>query len=108
VSSVTVATTAKALGDPELLHTLEIFEVAPRVAAQGIVVHPEAFVTGVADGTVTVLGRDEPLGPFDAIVLSTGAVGRELPEDALAAGDCVAPRGIWSATTDAGRIARTI
>jgi 2,4-dienoyl-CoA reductase-like NADH-dependent reductase (Old Yellow Enzyme family) len=105
VTKVTVATTAKALGDPELFLTLEIFEVGPRVAAAGIEVLPEAIVLSVDGAMATVLGRGE-IGPFDAMVLSTGAVGRDLGEDDLAAGDCVAPRGIWAAVMDAGRVAR--
>lgn len=108
VTAVTVTTTAPALGHPDLLHTLEIFEVGPRVAAAGVTVRPETFVLAVADGSADLLGG-ERLGPFDAIVLSTGTVAPALADDdALAVGDCVAPRGIWAATNDAARVARRL
>jgi len=107
VTHVTVATTASALGDPALLHTLEIFEVAPRLAAAGVVTVPGAIVLSVDHGHAELLGGSR-LGPFDAIVMSTGTVAPELDDEALAVGDCVAPRGFWSATTDAARLARSI
>lgn len=107
VTKVTVATTAKALGDPDLFMTLEIFEIGPRVAAKGIEVIPEAIVLSVEGGKAMLLGRGE-IGPFDAIVLSTGTSAPELDEDALAVGDCVAPRNVWAATMDAGRTARAL
>jgi len=107
VGAVTVVTTSAALGAPQLLHTLEIFEVGPRLAAAGIAVRPGTFVAAVAEGCVELVGG-ERLGPFDTIVLSTGTVAPELGEVAFAAGDCVAPRGFWSATTDATRVAGSI
>ena len=45
----------------------------------------------------------ERSGPFDAIVLSTGTAARDARR-AAAVGDCVAPRGLWSATSDAARL----
>jgi hypothetical protein len=50
----------------------------------------------------------ESIGPFDQIVLSTGTTARPVPEGALAIGDCVAPRGMWAATSDAARLARRL
>ena len=107
ITKVTVATTAKALGDPDLFLTLEIFEIGPRLAGKGIEVIPDAIVLGVEGGLATLLGRGE-IGPYDAIVLSTGTAAPELGEDDLAVGDCVAPRNIWAATMDAGRVARAL
>jgi hypothetical protein len=37
-------------------------------------------------------------------VLSTGTAARSVPDEALAVGDCIAPRGLWSATSDAARL----
>lgn len=107
VTEITVATSAAALGHPDLLHTLELFEVAPRVAAAGIVVHAQTFVLSVSGGHAE-LHDGRRLGPFDAVVLATGTAAPDLGEDVLAVGDCVAPRGVWAATTDAGRVARAI
>ena len=107
VTKVTVATTAKALGDPDLFMTLEIFEIGPRLAGKGIEVIPDAIALSVENGKANLLGRGE-IGPYDAIVLSTGTTAPILGDDDLAAGDCVAPRNIWAATMDAGRIARAL
>ncbi|MBK6598124.1 MAG: NAD(P)-binding protein [Proteobacteria bacterium] len=41
---------------------------------------------------------------FELVILSTGTAARAVPEDALAVGDCVAPRGLWAATSDAARV----
>lgn len=51
-----------------------------------------------------VLADRSRLGPFEAILLSTGTAANAYPEDAAAVGDCVAPRGLWSATSDAARL----
>jgi hypothetical protein len=107
VTAVTVVTTSAALGDPQLLHTLEIFEVTPRLASAGVSIHPGTFVMSVSDGCADLAGGGR-LGSFDAIVMSTGTVAPELDDDLIAIGDCVAPRGFWAATTDAARVARTI
>jgi hypothetical protein len=65
------------------------------------------LVDSVADGVATLRGGGT-LGPFDAIVMATGTRARTIPDDALAVGDCVAPRTIWAATRDAAVLARTI
>ncbi len=41
---------------------------------------------------------------FELVILATGTAARAVPEGAFAVGDCVAPRGLWSATSDAARI----
>ena len=53
------------------------------------------------------LTNGDNLGPFDSIILSTGTEANQWPADALAVGDCVAPRGVWAATFDAAKLART-
>ncbi len=137
VTSVTVVTTLPGLGVPELNYSLETALVGARVAAAGITVRAGAFVERVdraggdgraagSGGSVQLLGGGS-LGPFDAIVLSTGASSPELAETVAtlrapgaeahppqgspaiwAIGDAVAPRGFWAATSDGNRVAREI
>lgn len=107
VSAVTVVTSDANLGLAELAITYEDADVLQRVKRAGIAVQTGRTVDRV-DGGMVVLTGGERLGPFDSIVLSTGALPRDVPEDARAIGDCVAPRTIWAATTDAARLARTI
>jgi 2,4-dienoyl-CoA reductase (NADPH2) len=126
VTSVTVVTTLPGLGAPELMYSLELGPVTQRIRAAGIVVRTEALVERVDGGRAQLLDG-ELLGPFDTIVLSTGAAAPELP-DAVATlrapyseehppqgtppvwaiGDAVAPRGFWAATSDGNRIARLL
>ncbi|MSO66026.1 MAG: hypothetical protein EXQ85_09595 [Alphaproteobacteria bacterium] len=105
VTALTVVTSEAMLGAPDLAFTFEEGDVQARLGASGITVHAGKLVERIAGGTVTLVGGGT-LGPFDAIVLSTGTLPRAIPEDALAVGDCVAPRGIWGATFDAAQVAR--
>ena len=107
VSAVTVTTPERSLGEAALTLTWEIKSVSARIRAAGIGVLSETQVQEV-QGNKAVLTNGETIGPYDAIVLSTGTIANETPEGALAIGDCVAPRGIWAATSDAARLARTI
>jgi hypothetical protein len=107
VCTLTVATSFPGLGDPELAHSLELGAVTRRVRGLGLEVHPEALVERVEDDWVGLLGGGR-LGPFDDIVLSTGSASPDLPANALAIGDAVAPRGLWAAATDAVQLARTL
>lgn len=107
VSAVTVTTPERSLGEAALTLTWEIKTVTPRLRDKGVKVLTETLVSEVDGGYVT-LSDDERLGPFDAIVINTGTVANAPDEGALAVGDCVAPRGIWAATTDAAKLARTI
>jgi 2,4-dienoyl-CoA reductase (NADPH2) len=107
VDSVTLVTTAAAPGDPDLLFTNELRPALERLAALDVEVHPGAFVAAVADGRAQLVGGGE-LGPFDAIVLSTGTLAEPLPDGTLAVGDCVTPRGWWAATHDAALLARAL
>ena len=132
VTSVTVATPLPALGSPELMYSLELMLVAARLREAGIEVRAEVLVErveregGGAGGTAHLLGGGA-LGPFDSIVLSTGASSPELPESVAtlrapgaeahpptgsppvwAIGDAVAPRGFWAATSDGNRVAREL
>ena len=126
VSSVTVATPLPGLGAPELMYSLELMPVTQRIRAAGIDVRSEALVERIEGGTAHLLGGGQ-LGPFDTIVLSTGAAAPELPDTVAtlrapyaeehppqgsppvwAIGDAVAPRGFWAATSDGNRIARLL
>lgn len=107
VSAVTVTTSETALGAPDLDLYVESSDVAARIRGAGITVHPNTLVESVIDGVATLHGGDT-LGPFDAVVMATGTRARAVPDDALAVGDCIAPRSIWAATRDAAVLARTI
>ncbi|MDA1059973.1 MAG: NAD(P)-binding protein [Proteobacteria bacterium] len=107
VSAVTVVTPLAHPALPELLFTVEIGEVSARLNRAGIEIIPGASVINVADGAAT-LSSGRALGPFDAVVLSTGTMPRAVPMDSLAVGDCVAPRGFWAAVDDADRLASAI
>jgi 2,4-dienoyl-CoA reductase-like NADH-dependent reductase (Old Yellow Enzyme family) len=107
VTSVEVATSEASLGGAELDLYFETLDVAARVRAEGITVHGSVLVDSVTDGVATLSGGGT-LGPFDAIVMATGTTARAVPDDALAIGDCVAPRSIWAATRDATVLARRL
>lgn len=107
VTSVTVATVEPAVGARDLAATWEGPIVARRLQTAGVRILPNLGIDRVEENG-TAFSGSEPIGSFDAIVLSTGVEAGAVPEGAFAAGDCVAPRGIWAATTDAARIARMI
>jgi NADPH-dependent 2,4-dienoyl-CoA reductase/sulfur reductase-like enzyme len=99
VASLTVLTDRAALGLPDLQFTLEAPWVAARLRAAGVTLRTGTLVARIeAPEVVTTAG--ERLGPFDAIVLSTGTAAAAIPEGTIAAGDCVTPRGIWAAVTE--------
>ena len=107
IRAVTVTTSDPALGSGELSITQEDADVQKRLRASGIRVAGNSLVERV-DGTTAMLVGGGTLGPFDAIVLSTGSLPRNVPAGAHAIGDCLSPRGFWAATTDAARLARTL
>lgn len=108
VTHVTVTTPERSLGEAALSLTWEIKSVLPRVRNnESITVVTETNVNEVA-GSKAILANGETIGPFDAIIMNTGTVANAVPDDALAVGDCVAPRGIWAATSDAAKLARTL
>ena len=104
ISEITVTTTDRLLGEPDLLYTLEISEVAQRLQTLDIEVHTETLVDSVDGDHITTMSGTK-LGPFDSIVLATGAAARSTPSEDLAIGDCVTPRGFWGANNDAIRLA---
>ena len=106
VTSLTVATVESAVGARDLATTWEGPIVARRLEAANVRILPSTVIDSVENGTAFSAGQ--PVGSFDAIVLSTGVEAPTIPAGVIAVGDCVAPRGVWAATTDAARLARTI
>ena len=104
VSRVTVATSSALFGDPELSLTGELPLVTRRLESAGVEICSGTFVEEVRDN-VAISVDGEVLGPFDALVLSMGAVANPAPEGVRAIGDCVAPRSIWAAVQDGARLA---
>jgi 2,4-dienoyl-CoA reductase-like NADH-dependent reductase (Old Yellow Enzyme family) len=107
VTSVTVVTTERSLGEAGLAVSFDLGSLAKRLATSDIEIVAGARVAKV-DGKSVQLEDGRLLGPYDELVLSTGTAAREVPEGALQVGDCVAPRGIWAATNDAARVIRTL
>ena len=107
VSAVAVATASALFGDPELSLTGERPLVTGRLKAAGVVIHAATFVKEVRN-RVAITVDGETLGPFDAMVLSMGAVADPAPDGVTAIGDCLAPRSIWSAVQDGARLARSL
>jgi hypothetical protein len=107
VTKVTVATTEVTWGESDLTFTRELPAVTARIRAANIEVIAAAVIEEIANGAAkTRDGRS--LGLFDSIVLATGTVATEFPEGGNAVGDCLSPRGIWAATHDAAKLARTL
>jgi len=107
VSAVTVTTPERALGDRALSATWELPTVRGRLRAAEVLVLTETQVRQVVTRSAE-LTTGETIGPFDSIILSTGTSALPTPIGALAIGDCVAPRGLWAATSDAAKLARTL
>ncbi len=107
VKAVTVTTTQFALGLPALERTGEIRAVSRRLKDLGVKVIPATYVTNV-EGTMAATSDGESLGPFDAIVLSTGPAARPVPDGVTAIGDCLTPRSIWAAVSEGLEAARSL
>jgi 2,4-dienoyl-CoA reductase-like NADH-dependent reductase (Old Yellow Enzyme family) len=107
VTSLTVVTSEPQLGAPDLGFTMEMPDVQARLKTTGMTILPRNLVERV-EGGHAVLAGGKRLGPFDSIVLSTGVAARGVPDEALAIGDCLTPRGFWAAVNDAHRLARQI
>ena len=107
VQSVTVTTSDVGLGSGDLAFTYEDADVQKRLRENGIKVEGGRLVDKV-EGGMASLANGGTLGPFDAVVLSTGSLPRATPHGAHVIGDCLSPRGFWAATTDAARLARVL
>jgi 2,4-dienoyl-CoA reductase-like NADH-dependent reductase (Old Yellow Enzyme family) len=102
VRQLTVITSAMILGAPELSLTAELAEVSGRLAVAGVRIVAGTFVAS-ASGSHVAATDGRQFGPYDAIVLSMGAVSARVPAGVTPTGDCVAPRGIWAAVQDGAR-----
>jgi len=107
VTHLDVFTAFPAFAEAELAVT---FEAGSRREALGgaleagrLTIHARTLVQAIhEDGSLELpAGRTER---FDRAILATGTDARPYPQSALAVGDCVAPRGLWSATSDARRL----
>jgi len=107
MTHVTVTTPERGLGEAALTLTWEIKSIAPRLKRDDITIHTETLVQRVEGGQAFV-SEDESIGPFDAVVLNTGTEAPVREDGGHAVGDCVAPRGLWAATSDAAKLARSI
>jgi 2,4-dienoyl-CoA reductase-like NADH-dependent reductase (Old Yellow Enzyme family) len=106
VETVTVFTTEASFGEATVAISFEGAALRPiRVAeAAGRVRFVlKSRVQAIEDSSI-IQSDGSASGPFDAILLSTGTAANAYPEEATAVGDCIAPRGLWSATSDAARL----
>ncbi len=69
-----------------------------------LTIRTKCLVQRIVSKKELILESGEMESEFDALILQTGTAARAWPEGALAAGDCIAPRGLWSATSDARRV----
>jgi hypothetical protein len=107
VESITVTTDRLALGLPALQYSVEAGVAMRRLQAAGVVVIPGTLIADFANSIATTIDG-QPLGPFDAVVLSTGPEANPIPHGVQAIGDCVAPRSIWAAVTEGMELARSL
>jgi hypothetical protein len=105
VAELTVVTTETNFGAAAVGPTFEAGALAAIHARGGIRlrIHTSKTVQ-VVDNKTIILPGEVSLPGFDAVLLATGTAAQRIPDRALAAGDCLAPRGIWSATRDAERV----
>jgi len=94
---------------PDTVPTLEHPIIYARVLAQPITVHLNTWVRSVSGGRIAAYnlytGADHPVADVDAVVLVTqrraeDALYRELGEEHLRIGDCLAPRALDHAIFD--------
>jgi 2,4-dienoyl-CoA reductase-like NADH-dependent reductase (Old Yellow Enzyme family) len=69
-----------------------------------LIVHTKSLVQEIVSKNKIILPSGRVDSGFTALILQTGTAARAWPEGGLAAGDCIAPRGLWSATSDARRV----
>ncbi len=79
--------------------------IAAALAADRLTVVPSLVSQYIDSRTIELTSRRSLTG-FDSVVLATGTAATAWPDEpgALGIGDCVAPRGIWAATSDAARV----
>ncbi len=105
VTELTVVTTETNFGTAAVGPTFEAGALAAILARAGdrLIIHTSKTVQAI-DKNKLLFSHGAPLPGFDAVLLATGTAAQRIPYGAHAAGDCLAPRGIWSATRDAERV----
>ena len=106
-AAVTVVTTERSFGEAQLSVTFDLKPATARLGELGVRIVPERHVKRFTDQSA-LLSDGQELGPFDHMILSTGTVAGLTSTNKLYVGDCVAPRGVWAATSDAARIIRQL
>jgi len=107
VTRVELITTEAAFAHTTLSITFETSRLAglhERVQSGRLIIHAKSSVQSIDNKGFIELSSGETLGPYAQLILATGTAARTWPEDGIAIGDCVAPRGVWSATSDAARL----
>ena len=109
VTELTVVTTETLFGAAAVGPTLESGALAAIQLRAGkrLIIHTSKVVQAINNKDI-ILNSGASLPGFDALLLATGTTAQRIPDGALAAGDCVAPRGIWSATRDAERLVASL
>jgi 2,4-dienoyl-CoA reductase-like NADH-dependent reductase (Old Yellow Enzyme family) len=105
VESVTVFSSESNYGAAAVGPTFETTALAQLRETHGakLIIYTNKMVQSIDKSTITTTDNQR-FGPFGTVLLATGTAARIVPEGGLAAGDCVAPRGMWSATSDALRV----
>lgn len=106
-AAVTVVTTERSFGEAQLSVTFDLKPATTRLGELGARIVTERHVKRFTDQSA-ILSDGQELGPFDHMILSTGTVAEITSSNKLYVGDCVAPRGVWAATSDAARIIRRL
>ncbi|MEZ5958781.1 MAG: hypothetical protein R3C27_16410, partial [Hyphomonadaceae bacterium] len=106
VSRITVYSPERAWGSSATASTFESSMLQSLLAKGGDRLHLSSTNTVQ---TIDIINNkyvinDDTSSSFELVVLATGTAARAVPDDALAVGDCVAPRGLWAATSDALRV----
>ena len=105
---VVLCTTEAAFGDSTAAVTFESGALRPlreSVQAGRLIVHTK-FMSQEIESKRIIGQSGLRIEGFDTILLSTGTAANAWPDSpgSEAVGDCVTPRGIWSATSDAARL----
>lgn len=106
IEGIDVYTSEATLAESTVAVTFEIgaLERLRRLTAgERVRIHSKKLIQSIVSESAIILSDGDVRADFDAVVLSTGTCARSWPDGALAAGDCIAPRGLWSATSDARR-----
>lgn len=106
VTRVTVFTTERAFGTAATATTFEANALA-KLLAKGqtrLKVYSSKVIQTIDKSNDKYFIDRDTSNSFESVVLATGTAARPVPDGALAIGDCVAPRGLWSATSDALRV----